>query len=374
MFHIDATDGQARAGQLETARGRVLTPCFMPVGSRGVVKLLSAQDLDDLGVQVVLANTYHLMLRPGVDLVGALGGLHGFTGWEGHFLTDSGGYQVMSLPCSLDDDGVTFRSAYDGSWQRLTPEGAVSAQDALGADIQMVLDVCTELPASREALISAGERTLAWAERARQARTRTGNGRSGQLLFGIVQGGVELDLRAEYAERLVGIGFDGYAIGGLSVGEPPAERAAAVSASTANLPASSPRYLMGVGDPVSLVQSIALGVDMFDCVLPTRLGRHGSALTTSGRLHIKAARFAKDDSPLDPGCECPVCRRHTKAYLRHLYNVGEPSAGRLVSLHNLAWLTGLVARARQAVLDGQFATLCNEVIGVWGATGAALSN
>jgi queuine tRNA-ribosyltransferase len=374
MFHIDATDGQARAGRLETARGRVLTPCFMPVGSRGVVKLLSAQDLDDLGVQVVLANTYHLMLRPGVDVVGALGGLHGFTGWEGHFLTDSGGYQVMSLPCSLDDDGVTFRSAYDGSWQRLTPEGAVRAQGALGADIQMVLDVCTELPASREALISAGERTLAWAERARQAHTRTGNGPAGQLLFGIVQGGVELDLRAEYAERLVGTGFDGYAIGGLSVGEPPAERAAAVSASIANLPASRPRYLMGVGDPVSLVQSIGLGVDMFDCVLPTRLGRHGSALTTSGRLHIKAARFAKDDSPLDPVCGCPVCRRHTKAYLRHLYNVGEPTAGRLVSLHNLAWLIGLVARARQAVLDGQFATLCNEVVGVWGAAGAALSN
>lgn len=373
MFHVEATEGKARAGRLETARGRIETPCFMPVGSRGVVKLLSARDLDDLGVQVVLANTYHLMLRPGVELVGAMGGLHRFTGWEGHFLTDSGGYQVMSLPCSLDDGGVTFRSSYDGSWYRLTPEGAVAAQEALGADIQMVLDVCTELPATREALVSAGERTLAWAERARQAHSGdcggAGSGPNGQLLFGIVQGGAELDLRTEYAERLVGIGFDGYAIGGLSVGEPPAERAAAVSASTANLPASSPRYLMGVGDPLSLVRSVALGVDMFDCVLPTRLGRHGSALTTGGRLHIKAARFAKDDSPLDPGCGCPVCRRHTKAYLRHLYNVGEPSAGRLVSLHNLAWLTGLVAGARQAVLHGQFAAFCNEVMGIWGATG-----
>jgi queuine tRNA-ribosyltransferase len=362
MFQIEATDGTARAGRVETARGGILTPCFMPVGSRGVVKLLSAQDMDDLGVQVVLANTYHLMLRPGVDVVAALGGLHRFTGWEGHFLTDSGGYQVMSLPCSLDDDGVTFRSSYDGSWHRLTPEGAVAAQEVLGGDIQMVLDVCTELPASRDALVHAGERTLAWAERARRAHAR-----AGQLLFGIVQGGVELDLRAQYAQRLVGIGFDGYAIGGLSVGEPSGQRLAAISASMAKLPATSPRYLMGVGDPVSVVQAIGLGVDMFDCVLPTRLGRHGSALTNAGKVHIKAARFAKDDSPVDADCGCPVCGRHTKAYLRHLYNVGEPSAGRLVSLHNLAWLSGLVARARQAVLEGHFGAFCNEVVSAWGA-------
>ncbi len=361
MFQVEATEGKARAGRLETARGRVLTPCFMPVGSRGVVKLLSAQDLDDLGVQVVLANTYHLMLRPGVDVVGAMGGLHRFSGWEGHFLTDSGGYQVMSLPCSLDDDGVTFRSTYDGSWHRLTPEGAVAAQEVLGADIQMVLDVCTELPATRAALVEAGERTLAWADRARQAHTR-----ADQLLFGIVQGGVAADLRAEYAERLVAIGFDGYAIGGLSVGETPAETIAALGVSTKNLPASNPRYLMGVGDPVSLLRAIGLGVDMFDCVLPARLGRHGSALTNGGRLHLKAARYAKDGSPLDAGCNCPVCQRHSKAYLRHLYNVGEPSAGRLVSLHNLAWLTALVGRARQAVLDGRFGALCDEVAAVWG--------
>jgi queuine tRNA-ribosyltransferase len=302
------------------------------------------------------------MLRPGVDVVGALGGLHSFTGWEGHFLTDSGGYQVMSLPCSLDDGGVTFRSSYDGSWRRLTPEDAVVAQEVLGADIQMVLDVCTELPASRDAVISAGERTLAWAGRARQAHVRTD-----QLLFGIVQGGVELDLRAEYAERLVAIGFDGYAIGGLSVGETPIERLAALSASTARLPRDRARYFMGVGDPVSVVQAIGRGVDMFDCVLPTRLGRHGSALTSAGRLHIKSARFAKDDSPLDPGCNCAVCKRHTKAYVRHLYNVGEPSAGRLVSLHNLSWLTGLVAGAREAVCAGQLSAFANEVVRVWGA-------
>ncbi|HTT90147.1 MAG TPA: tRNA guanosine(34) transglycosylase Tgt [Acidimicrobiales bacterium] len=362
MFHVEATEGKARAGRLETARGRIETPCFMPVGSRGVVKLLSAQDLDDLGAQVVLANTYHLMLRPGVELVGAMGGLHRFTGWEGHFLTDSGGYQVMSLPCSLDDGGVTFRSSYDGSWYRLTPEGAVAAQEALGADIQMVLDVCTELPADRHAITAAGERTLAWAERARQAHARPD-----QLLFGIVQGGVELDLRAEYAQRLVAIGFDGYAIGGLSVGEAPGERLAALDATIQNLPAAGPRYLMGVGDPVSVLRAVGLGVDMMDCVLPTRLGRHGSALTNGGRLPLKAGRFAKDDSPLDPTCGCRVCGRHSRAYIRHLYNVGEPSAGRLVSLHNLAWLTGLVARARRAVLDARFTAFCEEVIEVWGA-------
>ncbi len=360
MFHIEATEGKARAGWLETARGRIATPCFMPVGSRGAVKLLSAEDLDDLGVQVVLANTYHLALRPGVDVVAAMGGLHRFTGWDGHFLTDSGGYQVMSLPCSLDDDGVTFRSSYDGSWQRFTPEDVVAAQEVLGADIQMVLDVCTELPASRDTLTEAGERTLAWADRARHTHARPD-----QLLFGIVQGGVELDLRAQYANRLAAIGFDGYAIGGLSVGETPEERLSALDASTANLPIASPRYLMGVGDPVSVLQAVKLGVDMMDCVLPTRLGRHGSALTSCGRLALKAGRFAKDDSPIDPTCGCPVCARHTRAYLRHLYNVGEPTAGRLVSLHNLAWLIGLVARGRQAVLEGRFEDFCGAVIAVW---------
>ncbi|HXW81257.1 MAG TPA: tRNA guanosine(34) transglycosylase Tgt [Acidimicrobiales bacterium] len=361
MFHTEATDGTARAGYFDTPRGRVVTPCFMPVGSRGVVRLLSAEDLDNLGAQVILANTYHLMLRPGVDVVGAMGGLHSFTGWDGHFLTDSGGYQVMSLPCSLDDDGVTFRSSYDGSWRRLTPEGAVAAQEALGADIQMALDVCIELPAARAAVAVAGERTLAWAQRARRVHSRPG-----QLLFGIVQGGVELDLRAQYAERLAGMGFDGYAVGGLSVGEPPDQMLAALSASVPYLPTDRPRYLMGVGDPSSVLSAITLGVDMFDCVLPTRLGRHGTALTSTGRLAVKAARLAKDDSPIDSGCGCSVCGRHSRSYLRHLFNVGEPSAGRLVSLHNLTWLAHLVARAREAVLDGQLSALSDEVGEAWG--------
>ena len=335
MFHVEALEGSARAGWAATARGRILTPCFMPVGSRGVVRLLSAEDLDELGPQVVLANTYHLMLRPGAEVVAALGGLHGFTGWSGHFLTDSGGYQVMSLPCKVDDDGVDFRSSYDGAWHRLTPEGAVVVQELLGADIQMVLDVCTELPAERAALVEAGERTMAWAQRARAAHTR-----ADQLLFGIVQGGTEPDLRAEYARRLVDIGFDGYAIGGLSVGETPAEMLASLAAALPVLPADCPRYLMGVGDPWTVMEAIGLGVDMLDCVLPTRLGRHGTALTTGGRLAVKARR---------------VCQRRLSArphlHLRGLWSPqpclpappfqrGRASAGRLVSLHNLAgWPT-----------------------------------
>jgi queuine tRNA-ribosyltransferase len=331
------------------------------VGSRGVVRLLSAEDLDDLAPQVVLANTYHLMLRPGAEVVAELGGLHRFTGWDGHFLTDSGGYQVMSLPCAVDEEGVSFRSSYDGSWHRLTPEGAVAVQELLGADIQMVLDVCTELPAHREAIVGAGERTMAWAARARGAHTRPD-----QLLFGIVQGGTEPDLRAEYARRSVAIGFDGYAIGGLSVGEGPDELLAALAAALSELPAGQPRYLMGVGDPWTVMAAIGLGVDMLDCVLPTRLGRHGTALTSGGRVAIKAGRFARDPSPLDAECPCRVCRRHSRAYLRHLFNVGEPSAGRLVSLHNVAGLTGLAARARQAIVQGHFALLQREVMAAWG--------
>jgi queuine tRNA-ribosyltransferase len=334
----------------------------MPVGSRGAVRLLSAADLDVLAPQVVLANTYHLMLRPGAELIAALGGLHGFTGWDGHFLTDSGGYQVMSLPCRVDDGGVTFRSSYDGAWHRLTPEGAVGVQELLGADIQMVLDVCTELPADRATLVAAGERTLAWAEQAKAA-----HGRPGQLLFGIVQGGVEPDLRAEYARRLVAIGFDGYAIGGLSVGEAPEETLAALAAALEELPAGQPRYLMGVGDPMTVLAGIGLGVDMFDCVLPTRLGRHGTALTSAGKLAVKASRYGADASPIDPDCACPVCGRHTRAYLRHLFNVGEPSAGRLVSLHNLYWLEALVQRARGAIAEGRLAQLQAEVGTTWAA-------
>ena len=297
----------------------------MPVGTRGAVKTLASPDLDALGAEVILANTYHLMLRPGTDVIARLGGLHRFAAWDGHVLTDSGGFQVFSLNPKVDDDGVSFRSTYDGSLHRLTPEGAVDAQVLLGADIQMVLDVCPPLPSAPAVVRLAVDRTLAWAGRAKTAHERSlVASESGQALFGIVQGGVDEALRIESAERTVAIGFDGYGIGGLSVGESRDELLTALAAAIAVLPEDTPRYLMGVGDPVGLVEAIALGVDMFDCVLPTRLGRHGTALTSLGRLPIKTAAFARDDGPVDPACACAVCARFSRAYLRHLFQVGEP--------------------------------------------------
>lgn len=354
--------GAARTGTVTTARGRFSTPCFMPVGTRGAVKLLDAADLDGLGPQVVLANTYHLMLRPGASVVADLGGLHRFTGWDDHMLTDSGGFQVFSLNPRVDDGGVTFRSVYDGSAHRLTPETAVEVQEALGADIQMVLDVCCGLPAPDAVVRLAADRTLAWAERARAAHRR-----EDQSLFGIVQGGVSPRLREECAGRTVEIGFDGYAIGGLSVGEAREEMLAALAAAISALPADRPRYLMGVGDPVSIVEAVALGVDMFDCVLPTRLARHGTALTAAGRLQMKAARFARDDGPVDALCACPVCRRYSCGYLRHLLMVGEPTAGRLLSVHNLSWLLDLVERIRASIAAGTLEALRREVAAAWKA-------
>jgi queuine tRNA-ribosyltransferase len=362
VFELQATDGHARAGRVHTARGSFTTPCFMPVGTRGAVKLLDAADLDALGPQVVLANTYHLMLRPGAPTVESLGGLHRFSGWSGHMLTDSGGFQVFSLAPAVDDDGVTFRSTYDGSRHRFTPEGAVRVQEALGADIQMALDVCCGLPAPEAEVRLAAERTLAWA-----ARARSTHGREDQSLFGIVQGGVSTTMRAECAERVVGLGFDGYAIGGLSVGEPLGEALPAMEAALAHLPAGSPRYLMGVGDPVSMVEAVALGVDMFDCVLPTRLARHGTALTAAGRVQLKASRYALDDGPVDRECACAVCRRYSSGYLRHLLMVGEPTGGRLLTIHNLAWTLAFAARMRSAVEAGTLDRLRAEVAEAWSA-------
>jgi queuine tRNA-ribosyltransferase len=357
---IVATDGEARRASVKTARGTYETPCFMPVGTRGAVRTLSSADLEDLGVEVALANTYHLMLRPGVDVVAGVGGLHRFTGWDGHLLTDSGGFQVFSLNPAVDDDGVTFRSTYDGSLHRLTPERAVAVQELLGADIQMALDVCPPLPSPLPVVRQAVERTVAWARRARQVHRR-----EGQALFGIVQGGVDEALRAESARRTVDIGFDGYGIGGLSVGETRAEMLPALAAALSELPADTPRYLMGVGDPVGMLEAIALGVDQFDCVLPTRLARHGTVLTGAGRLHLRNAVHQADDGPLDPGCPCPVCGRWSRSYLRHLLMVGEPTALRLLTLHNLAFLLGLVARARDAIAAGTLAALRAEVAAVW---------
>ncbi|MDP9071805.1 MAG: tRNA guanosine(34) transglycosylase Tgt [Actinomycetota bacterium] len=361
-FSAEATDGAARAGVVSTRRGSFRTPCFMPVGTRGAVRTVSTADLETVGAEVMLANTYHLMLRPGTGAVAGLGGVHRFAAWSGHVLTDSGGYQVFSLAPEVDDEGVTFRSVYDGSRQRLTPEGAVEAQRLLGADIQMALDVCPPLPCPPEVVRLAVERTAAWAGRARRAH---GPGQEDQALFGIVQGGVDAALRTESARRTVELDFDGYGIGGLSVGEGRAEMLPALGAALAELPAHRPRYLMGVGDPLGLVEAITMGVDLFDCVLPTRLARHGTALTSEGRLRVRNARFARDPGPLDPACPCAVCGRWSRAYLRHLVQVGDAGAARLLSLHNLAWTLTLVARAREAVVAGRSAAFLADLRAVW---------
>ncbi len=356
---VESTAGAARATTITTARGTVTTPCFMPVGTRGTVRAVESADLEALGVQVVLGNTYHLLFRPGHEIIEAQGGLHGFSSWDGHVLTDSGGYQVFSLSPKVDEDGVTFRSTYDGDEYRLTPEGAVRVQTALGADIQMVLDQCPPLPSPPDVIRGALERTADWAARARQAFRALEDPARNQ--FGIVQGGVDIAMRSESAERTVDVGFDGYGIGGLSVGESRDEMLPALAAAIAHLPADRPRYLMGLGDPVGIVESIALGVDLFDCVLPTRLGRHGTLLTSEGRLNIKNRRFADDAGPVDPACACRVCGRYSRAYLRHLANVNEPTAARLATLHNLAWTLALTDRARTAISNGSLDTLRAEI-------------
>jgi queuine tRNA-ribosyltransferase len=353
-MEVTARDGAARAGTITTARGAITTPCFMPVGTRGAVRTLSAADLDDLGVQIVLGNTYHLMLKPGVDVIAGVGGLHAFTGWSGHVLTDSGGYQIFSLEpggnVRLDDEGVTFRSTYDGGTHRLTPEGAVALQTTFGADLQMVLDVCAPLPSDRAALRRAVDRTADWAGRARAAFVALERPDLSQL--GIVQGGTEADLRVESAHRTLEVGFDGYAVGGLSVGEERGAMLDALAVTLGELPEDRPRYLMGVGDPIGMVEAIALGVDLFDCVLPTRFGRHGTVLSWEGRYNLKRSENTVADLPLDSACGCPVCARWSRAYLRHLLVVDEPTAPRLLTLHNVWWTLRLVEQARAAIEAG----------------------
>ncbi len=358
---VTARDGAARTGIATTARGSYRTPCFMPVGTRGAIKYLSAADYESLGAQIILGNTYHLMLRPGAETVAAMGGLGRFAGWSGLTLTDSGGFQVFSLDPQVDDDGVTFRSTYDGSRHRFTPELAVRTQELLGADIQMVLDVCPPLPSAPEVIRLAVERTSSWAARARAAHRRPD-----QALFGIVQGGVDEAMRAESARRTAALQFDGYGIGGLSVGETRAEMLPALAAALAHLPPDRPRYLMGVGDPASLVEAVGLGVDQFDCVMQTRLGRHGTALTCSGKVHVKNAAHARSDEPLDASCPCQVCTRHSRGYIRHLFQVGEPTGSRLVSLHNVAWTLALMDEMGAAIRAGTFERLRTATLAVWG--------
>lgn len=361
-IEVQATDGAARAGVVRTARGEFSTPAFMPVGTRGAVRAVTADQLRELGAEVILGNTYHLMLRPGADVVAELGGLHRFSGWDRHLLTDSGGYQVFSLGPKVDDDGVTFRSTYDGSTHRLTPELAVRHQELLGADIQMVLDVCLALPADRRAVAAAVDRTAVWAARARAAHRR----RDDQALFGIVQGGVDLGERRRSAEATVALDFDGYAVGGLSVGESRDATLPALEAALDVLPAEQPRYFMGLGDPIGIVEAVARGIDMMDCVLPTRLGRHGTILTDAGRFNIQRADLARSDEPLDPSCPCRVCSQHSRGYLRHLVSVREPTAATLCTLHNLSWMLRFMTTMRAAIEAGSFGAFRRRVVEVWG--------
>jgi queuine tRNA-ribosyltransferase len=352
VFTLTATDGDARAGVLTTAHGDVPTPAFMPVGTKGTVKGLHPQRVRELGASIVLANTYHLRFRPGDELVEELGGLHRFMGWDGPILTDSGGFQVFSLRDTIlaaDDDGVTFRSVYDGSAARFTPELAAAIQRRLGSDVAMCLDVCPPADSSPLELESAVARTTAWATR-QLAEPRA----EGQLLFGITQGSTDPELRRRSTEEITTLGFDGNAIGGLSVGEDRNAMFETLAWCAPGLPADRPRYFMGIGDPEGVLEVIERGVDMFDCVLPTRLGRTGSALTWEGRLNLKNARFSRDPSPLEDGCPCAACARFSRAYLRHLVTQQELLGLLLLSEHNVRFLLDLVAGARAAIESGGF--------------------
>jgi queuine tRNA-ribosyltransferase len=399
-FQIEATNGSARLGKLITPHGVVESPVFMPVGTLGSVKGVPQDVLEELGVQILLGNTYHLYLRPGVETVRRMGGLHGFMSWDRAILTDSGGFQVFSLNelRKVSEEGVTFRSHLDGSSHFFSPESAMAAEIGLGADVIMAFDECTEFPAEKERVRTSMEMTLRWAERSkryfeehkeevpwrgrRSLRSAQGvvGGRQGrgelrspgqagaavptqdgaspragttQSLFGIVQGGMDLSLRRESAERTVEIGFPGYAIGGLSVGEPREVTREVVEATVGHLPADRPRYLMGVGTPEEIAQYAAMGVDMMDCVLPTRAARHGLLFTSEGKISIKQARYAPDEGALDPACGCRVCRRYSRAYLRHLYAANEVLAQVLNTVHNLSFYLDTMRRVRHSIRLGE---------------------
>jgi queuine tRNA-ribosyltransferase len=352
-FEVLATDGAARRGRLTTPHGVVDTPVFMPVGTQATVKALTPDDLETAGAQIVLGNTYHLLLRPGPDVVRDLGGLHRFMGWRGAILTDSGGFQVFSLARmrTISEDGVEFRAPLDGATRFLSPESVVDVQRALGSDITMPLDECLAQPATREATARSLALTLRWAERARAAHAA---GPDGGALFGIVQGGVYDDLRLEAVERTVALGFDGYAIGGMAVGEPKPTMLELTARVARALPGDRPRYLLGVGKPEDLVECVARGVDMFDCVLPTRNARNGQAFTATGTVTLKQAQWARDPAPLDAACDCYTCRTFSRAYLRHLFVAEELLAYRLLTLHNVRFYLGLMAAMREAVAARAF--------------------
>ena len=349
-FDLIAQDGNARAGVFHTPHGDIPTPIFAPVGTQATVKSLTQQHLHELDAKLILANTYHLYLRPGDDLIAEMGGLHKFMGWDGPILTDSGGFQVFSLSDSrkVDEEGVTFKSYIDGSMHRFTPEHAIEVQENLGADIIMAFDECAD-PYDRDYIESAMHRTHRWAERCKKAKKR-----SDQALFGIVQGGVFPDLRETSAQFIADLDFPGNAIGGLSVGETKDEMHTMIEKVNAILPQHKPRYLMGVGTPQDLVEGVRRGIDIFDCVLPTRLARHSAAMTDSGRINLMNAQYARDERPISDHCTCYTCRHHSRAYIRHLIQVREMLAGTLISIHNIHTLLSLVRQMRQAIITGEF--------------------
>ncbi len=351
-FRLEAIDGEARRGEISTSRGVIRTPAFMPVGTAGAVKAMYMDQVRDLGADIILGNTYHLMLRPGAERVAALGGLHKFCGWDGPILTDSGGFQVMSLANlrKVTEAGVTFRSLIVGAPFELTPERAIEIQGLLGSDIQMQLDECIALPAKREDIERAMELSLRWAERCAAA---FGN-QPTKAMFGIVQGGDDRHLRSRSAEGLAAMNLKGYAIGGLAVGEPQAVMLDILEHTIPALPHDRPRYLMGVGTPQDIVESVARGVDMFDCVMPTRAGRHGLAFTRHGKINLRNARHADDPRPLDEKSECPAARDYSRAYLHHLVRSGESLAGMLLTWNNLHYYQSLMAGIRQAIAAGSF--------------------
>ena len=361
----EAQDGAARAGVLHTAHGEVPTPVFMPVGTAGTVKAMTADAVRATGARMVLGNTYHLMLRPGAERIARLGGLHRFMDWHGPILTDSGGFQVMSLSGlrKMDADGVTFQSHIDGSRHRLTPERSVEIQHLLGADVTMCFDECTPFPATHEQAATSMRLSMRWAARSREAFVP----RPGHGLFGIVQGSVFPDLRAESVAALTGIGFEGYAVGGLAVGEGQEAMFTTLECTTPLLPTDKPRYLMGVGTPSDLIGAVRRGIDMFDCVMPTRSGRTGRAYTRGGVINIRNARHAEDDRPLDPACACPACRGHSRAYLHHLFKANEMLGPMLLTWHNIQYYQDLMAELRAGILAGDLAGTAARIEAGWQA-------
>ncbi len=356
-FKIISTDHNARLGQITTPRGIINTPAFMPVGTNGSVKAMSPHEMKDLGAEILLSNTYHLYLRPGHDIIRKVRGLHSFMQWRGPILTDSGGFQVFSLSPlrKIKDDGVEFRSHIDGSLHFLTPELVMEIQGTLGSDIAMVFDECTPYPAEREYALKSLQLTTRWAKRCMEAKNE------GQALFGIVQGGMYADLRKQSADELIGLDFDGYALGGLSVGEPKELMYEMVNYSSSLLPSDKPRYLMGIGDLLDVLEAVGAGIDMFDCVMPTRNARNGTLFTSLGRISIKREEFKNDAGPLDPNCSCYTCQNYSKAFLRHMYMSREILSMRLNSLHNLHFYLEFFRRMREAVSKGTFMQFRKEM-------------